>query len=66
MCDFTDGRGLYYTPVRLKETLGCPREAEIEYVDPDTNEIRSYFVTRRGTVIDSCVAGVALVRMSAK
>ena len=63
MCDFKEGYGLFYTPVRTNPMVGCPAEIIVQYIDPDTKKLSDSVANRRGTQIETCTAGVSAVRI---
>lgn len=62
-CDFQPGRKLYYTGIRTNPVAGCPRDIEIEYLDPGTAKIVSFFALRGRQNIETCREGVHQVRV---
>ncbi len=54
---------LYRTDVRANKIQGCPSDFEIEYVEPDTGTLSTWWVFRASDYIQTCGAGPKALRI---
>lgn len=54
---------LYRTDVRANKVQGCPSDFEIEYIEPDTGTLSTWWVFRASDYIQTCGAGPKALRI---
>ena len=54
---------LYRTDIRVNREQGCPTELEVEYVEPDTGKVSTWWVFHSSDYIQTCGAGPKSIRI---
>jgi hypothetical protein len=54
---------LYRTDVRANKVQGCPSDFEIEYIEPDTGTLSTWWVFRASDYIQTCGSGPKALRI---